>query len=125
MSEQVAGRELDNQIAGRVFGFHRSFNPPGNIWCWLNSDDHPAHGKFVFNHTEPYSTDPKAFAFLRDWMADHGSSLLFSTGEDVYNNQWECSWISGGKRYCSTAPTMELAGCRAALKAVEGKEAND
>lgn len=30
-------------------------------------------------------------------MSDRGTSVLLNWGED--NNLWECSWITGGKRY--------------------------
>ena len=34
---------------------------------------------------------------LLGWMAAHGSSVILNWGED--NNQWECSWITGGNRF--------------------------
>lgn len=31
------------------------------------------------------------------WMTTRGSSVTLDWGED--NNQWECSWITGGNRF--------------------------
>ena len=38
------------------------------------------------------------------WMRELGSSVLLNWGED--DNLWECSWITGGKRYTSTSSYM-------------------
>ena len=45
---------------------------------------------------------------LLNYMRERGSSLILNWGED--NNLWECSWITGGKRYCgySTYPIVAL-----------------
>jgi hypothetical protein len=59
MSEEnqlVPGRELDEAVAVKR-GWHKQFNPAGNIWYWADSNDEPANGVFEFNRTEPYSTD--------------------------------------------------------------------
>lgn len=31
------------------------------------------------------------------WMASRGQSVILNYGED--NRQWECSWITGGRRF--------------------------
>ena len=36
-----------------------------------------------------------------EWMRDNGSSVLLNWGED--NDLWECSWITGGKRFTGTS----------------------
>ncbi|HYF40716.1 MAG TPA: hypothetical protein VD930_13560 [Gemmatimonadales bacterium] len=39
----------------------------------------------------------QSLASILDYMKQHGSSVTLNWGED--NNLWECSWITGGKRY--------------------------
>ena len=46
-------------------------------------------------------------------MANEGASVLLSYGEDTL--QWECSWITGGKRY--TGVNQEMA--KAVLRCLE------
>lgn len=45
---------------------------------------------------------------IMEWMAAHGQSLVLNYGED--NQQWECSWITGGKRFTAVRdhPTEAL-----------------
>lgn len=38
-------------------------------------------------------------------MADRGSSVTLNWGEDT--NAWECSWITGGKRFSASEERME------------------
>jgi hypothetical protein len=40
-----------------------------------------------------------------DKMTQEGSSVLLNWGEDT--NNWECSWITGGRRYVSHAAWLE------------------
>ena len=40
-------------------------------------------------------------------MSRQGSSVLLNWGED--NNLWECSWITGGKRYTGFSQFPDLA----------------
>ncbi len=39
------------------------------------------------------------------WMRLHGSSLSLSWGEDT--DLWECSWITGGKRYTGVSSYLQ------------------
>lgn len=50
------------------------------------------------------------------WMKDAGSSVLLNWGED--DNLWECSWITGGKRYTGAHESMTAAivGCLLKVK---------
>jgi hypothetical protein len=43
-----------------------------------------------------------------EWMKTNGSSVLLNWGEDT--NAWECSWISGGKRFtgCQTLQRLSI-----------------
>lgn len=42
-----------------------------------------------------------------EWMRAHGSSVLLNWGEDP--DAWECSWITGGKRYTGCQVKMRSA----------------
>jgi len=56
-------------------------------------------------------------------MAKHGQSVMLNWGED--NDLWECSWITGGKRYTSfdKYPTMAVVQCRLQAARVVGTDA--
>ncbi len=41
---------------------------------------------------------------LLDWMRNRGSQLSLLWSESV--GQWECSWLTGNRRYVSLDPSM-------------------
>jgi len=51
-------------------------------------------------------------------MSKEGQSVMLNWGEN--NNLWECSWITGGKRYTALDkyPTVAVVKCRLAVKGV-------
>ena len=58
--------------------------------------------------------DNNAIPRALTWMKDNGSSILLNWGED--DNLWECSWITGGKRYTCSTENMTTAIVGALLK---------
>ena len=52
-------------------------------------------------------TESNAIPRALTWMKDKGSSVLLNWGED--DNLWECSWITGGKRYTCATKNMTSA----------------
>ncbi len=59
--------------------------------------------------------DNNAIPRALTWMKDKGSSVSLNWGED--DNQWECSWITGGKRYTDCSENMTSAIVGSLLKA--------
>jgi len=58
--------------------------------------------------------DKDAIPRALTWMQDKGSSVLLNWGED--DNQWECSWITGGERYTGFSENMTAAIVACLLK---------
>jgi hypothetical protein len=60
--------------------------------------------------------DNNAIPRALTWMKDKGTSVLLNWGED--DNVWECSWITGGKRYTGFHENMTAAivGCLLKVK---------
>lgn len=58
--------------------------------------------------------DNNAIPRALTWMKDKGSSVILSWGDD--NNQWACSWATGGKPYTDTHENMTAAIVGALLK---------
>ena len=48
------------------------------------------------------------------WMKDGGTSVLLNWSEN--DNLWECSWITGGKRYTGATENMTTAIVACLLK---------
>src|SRR5262249_938850 len=59
-------------------------------------------------------TEPKAIPRALEWMKETGSSALLNWGED--DNTWECSWVTGGKRYTDHSANMTSAIIGSLLK---------
>ncbi len=58
--------------------------------------------------------DSNAIPRALTWMKDKGSSVLLNWGED--GNLWECSWITGGKRYTGHSTNLTAAIVGSLLK---------
>lgn len=55
---------------------------------------------------------------LLRWMRYRGSSVNLGWGEDI--DQWECSWITSGRRFTCVSATARGAAYGAARKGIEG-----
>ncbi len=58
--------------------------------------------------------EPKAIPRALEWMRQTGSSVLLNWGE--HDDVWECSWITGGKRYTGESENMTAAIVGSLLK---------
>ena len=59
--------------------------------------------------------DNNAIPRALTWMRDKSTSVLLYWGKD--DNLWECSWITGGKRYTGHSQNMTAAIVASLLKA--------
>ena len=62
---------------------------------------------------------PEELGGLLVWMRRYGSSVLLTWGEDT--GQWECSWITGGRRYTGWHSTATGAAARALIRVGEAE----
>lgn len=120
-----AGRGLDELVHERVLGLCPHPLDQRKRWYIEDGNDYDSGSTCLRCKQEAsliptYSYNIVAVGALLIYMKDHGSSLLLNWGEDT--GQWECSWITGGQRFTGYGATLELAACRAALKASFAKE---
>lgn len=128
--ELAASVELDAMVAEKVMGWVRTPNQYGDYW---HDGNHLYVGGGSHNPLPPYSTDIAAAAQVARHLCAHwkltgerridcqqrrvfavefdGKEWQAGLKENDYDNGWE--WDIS-----STAPTPELAICRAALAAV-------
>lgn len=115
IDEMQAGREMDELIAEKVMGWKRGNTKYGEM-PWYPT------GKIPCGHrgrlgVPCYSIEIEKTWNLVEWMKDWNMELNW------YGNDWEASFDTDEDgEYYAIAPTAPLAICRAALKAVTGKE---
>lgn len=108
---------VDERVA-RLLGWE--FRPGGHSGTpdtWVGFRD----GKecaWYHDGPPPYSSEWRSCGDLIDWMKERGSSFDLNYGED--NGCWECSWVTGGRRFTGFADAPQRAVCEAALRGVEG-----
>lgn len=111
MSKLLSGRELNASIA-KAMG-QTEFDHPGFYWLEGYSRDGDGWDGFYCPRCGASEGDTglcaKMFSLdeMLDFMKSKGTSVLLNWGED--NELWECSWITGGKRFTSVSKDVEQA----------------
>lgn len=111
MSKSLSARELNASIA-KAMG-QTEFAHPGFYWSEGYSRDGDGWDGFYCPRCGAYEGDTglcaKMYSLeeMLNFMKSKGSSVLLNWGED--NDLWECSWITGAKRFTFVSKDMELA----------------
>ncbi len=92
----------------------QEYGKPDSVWIgWYEPPDQVFHSKVL-----PFSTSISyAMRILDEFKSIHLSMDNLNQSKDQL---WRVAISQSGKLYIATAPTMELAICRCALKVVRG-----
>lgn len=139
-----AGREMDALVAEKVFGFPkwepfiRSVIPHEPCGTSLDGCPYDKSNHFKYfnetklkeerniKHPKPYSISISAAWEVVEEMWQRG--WWSQVGHQCIDGTWEAEFMPGSDKlgnqsFCALAPAAPLAICRAALKAVEGGDA--
>ena len=112
--ELDAGPEMDKLVAERIFGRGVRSKITESLRCYVYSGDDP-------DIVPPYSTDDAAaLEVFKKFQGGFDNGVAKGMRREVW---YGCTLFDkSGEMLYAEAPTLALAICRAALKAVEVKE---